>query len=170
MSKNKLYHLRVIDDDTDETETSSTSFEYDSDLDHQEQEANEKLVKTTQLLASTPRLAGRQVSFSTVEIRKYPLTMGDNPSCNYGPPTTLQWNYIKRDLHSLDDYEKMLRPQSSEKKKVRAFSHHQRKLILINEGFTKKERKSLQGYVRKSKNQRMRSRIISDIQLKCGMI
>ena len=47
------------------------------------------------------------VKFHNVEIRKYSIIVGDNPSCSCGPPISLGWNYDKerREL-PLDVYEK----------------------------------------------------------------
>lgn len=39
---------------------------------------------------STP---SKQVSFSTVEVREYCLTVGDHPLCRDGMPITLDWKY-----------------------------------------------------------------------------
>lgn len=47
----------------------------------------------------------RSVSFVAVHIREYQQTMGDNPSCSYGPPVSLDWNFVENDAVPLDDYE-----------------------------------------------------------------
>eukprot|EP00567_Pseudictyota_dubia_P011966 CAMPEP_0197457658 /NCGR_PEP_ID=MMETSP1175-20131217/46630_1 /TAXON_ID=1003142 /ORGANISM="Triceratium dubium, Strain CCMP147" /LENGTH=225 /DNA_ID=CAMNT_0042992077 /DNA_START=74 /DNA_END=748 /DNA_ORIENTATION=- len=36
----------------------------------------------------------KSVSFSTVSVQLYPLTLGDNPSCSSGPPVQLSWHPI----------------------------------------------------------------------------
>jgi len=46
------------------------------------------------------------VKFKDIEIRNYDMTLGDNPSCNYGPPVTLDWNYDEAGSMPLEDYEK----------------------------------------------------------------
>jgi hypothetical protein len=35
----------------------------------------------------------KEVSFASVQVREYPMILGDNPSCTSGPPVTLDWNY-----------------------------------------------------------------------------
>lgn len=35
------------------------------------------------------------VAFSTIEIREYPMTVGDNPSVSRGVPVTIEWNYVR---------------------------------------------------------------------------
>jgi len=47
----------------------------------------------------------RRVSFSCVEIRKYPIILGDNPSCQKGAPLSIDWNYFEKNDHFIDDYE-----------------------------------------------------------------
>jgi hypothetical protein len=33
------------------------------------------------------------------------MTIGDNPSCGYGPPVSLDWNYAEASIMPLDSYE-----------------------------------------------------------------
>lgn len=35
----------------------------------------------------------RKVHFGSVLIRDYNVTLGDHPSCSYGPPLTIDWDY-----------------------------------------------------------------------------
>lgn len=53
--------------------------------------------------------SGSSVSFSTIEIRSYPIILGDNPACDdNGPPLTIDWDPINsRKLH-VDKYERWL--------------------------------------------------------------
>ncbi len=45
------------------------------------------------------------VKFQNIEIRNYDMTLGDNPSCSYGPPVSLDWKYDKEQVLHIDDYE-----------------------------------------------------------------
>ena len=45
------------------------------------------------------------VKFQNIQIRNYDMTLGDNPSCNYGPPVALDWSYDEAGSIPLDDYE-----------------------------------------------------------------
>lgn len=45
------------------------------------------------------------VKFQSIQIRNYDMTLGDNPSCNYGPPVALDWSYDDAGSIPLDDYE-----------------------------------------------------------------
>ena len=42
---------------------------------------------------SSPTSSSKRVSFSTVEVREYSLTIGEHPSCKDGLPITLDWHY-----------------------------------------------------------------------------
>ena len=45
------------------------------------------------------------VSFDTVEIRGYYITLGDNPSCSRGPPISLDWKYEQELVMKVEEYE-----------------------------------------------------------------
>ena len=47
----------------------------------------------------------RRTSFSTISVREYTQTLGDNPSCCAGAPITLDWAYHEKRPISLDEYE-----------------------------------------------------------------
>mmetsp|Transcript_5861 Transcript_5861/g.8437 ORF Transcript_5861/g.8437 Transcript_5861/m.8437 type:complete len:202 (+) Transcript_5861:61-666(+) len=53
------------------------------------------------------------VSFSCVEIREYDLTLGDHPSCSYGPPISLDWKYKVSCNLDIDEYELHRSPRRS---------------------------------------------------------
>eukprot|EP00555_Chaetoceros_dichaeta_P011664 CAMPEP_0198267788 /NCGR_PEP_ID=MMETSP1447-20131203/34495_1 /TAXON_ID=420782 /ORGANISM="Chaetoceros dichaeta, Strain CCMP1751" /LENGTH=363 /DNA_ID=CAMNT_0043958531 /DNA_START=79 /DNA_END=1170 /DNA_ORIENTATION=- len=58
-------------------------------------------------------------SFSTLEIREYPITLGDNPGGLHGPPIILGWEHNKRQTQviPLEDYEEE-RPQRRSRKEM----------------------------------------------------
>ena len=47
----------------------------------------------------------RSVHFSTVEVRYYKRILGDNPACSMGPPISIDWEYFKEPVISIDQYE-----------------------------------------------------------------
>jgi hypothetical protein len=53
------------------------------------------------------RKVNKSVSFAVIEIREYDQTIGDNPSVSYGPPISLDWNYVQNEAIDLDSYEGM---------------------------------------------------------------
>lgn len=73
--------------------------------------APQSIIKSPSMVAQTPPSGGgscdvssssstettpsvkMSVAFSTVEVREYPRTLGDNPSCTCGPPISLDWGF-----------------------------------------------------------------------------
>ena len=45
------------------------------------------------------------VKFESIQVRNYNITLGDNPSCAFGPPISLDWDYDEKDPIPLDLYE-----------------------------------------------------------------
>jgi len=57
-----------------------------------------------QLNDTIPKIR-HNVSFHSVEIREYEITLVDNPACRNGPPIGLSWNYQQEDAHNFYVYE-----------------------------------------------------------------
>uniref|UniRef100_A0A7S3Q4G1 Uncharacterized protein n=1 Tax=Chaetoceros debilis TaxID=122233 RepID=A0A7S3Q4G1_9STRA len=53
----------------------------------------------------------RITSFSTLEIREYNVTIGDNPGGSHGPPISLDWDYSTEMKICIDKYEKIRPPR-----------------------------------------------------------
>ena len=47
----------------------------------------------------------KHVSFSTVSVRIYDITIGDSPSVTTGVPLSLDWAFIEEESRSLEDHE-----------------------------------------------------------------
>jgi len=47
----------------------------------------------------------KRVSFGDVEIRKYPVILGDHPNCEVGPPVTIDWEPFKAKSFQVEYYE-----------------------------------------------------------------
>jgi hypothetical protein len=47
----------------------------------------------------------RHVQFGEIEIRRYPMILGDNPSAQFGIPVSLGWEYEEIPIMTVDDYE-----------------------------------------------------------------
>ena len=65
--------------------------------------------------STSPKPAKKTVQFSDLEIRTYPVTLGDNPSVSSGPPLTLDWNYTTTHTFAVETYESQ-RPPASRRK------------------------------------------------------
>jgi hypothetical protein len=62
-------------------------------------------------------LERRSVDFSTIEVRTYPIIMGDNPSVSSGPPFTIDWDHQDAEEIDLADYEK-LKPEKRTREQI----------------------------------------------------
>lgn len=61
-------------------------------------------------------LASRSVSFDTIDIKEFPMTLGDHPSAATGPPVTLDWEKVARErCIALDEYEASRSPRRNRK-------------------------------------------------------
>jgi hypothetical protein len=56
----------------------------------------------------------RSVNFSTIEVRSYPIILGENPSVSSGPPVTIDWEHQDVEEYTISDYEKA-KPQKRSK-------------------------------------------------------
>ncbi|CAJ1950846.1 unnamed protein product [Cylindrotheca closterium] len=48
-----------------------------------------------------------KVRFDSVEVREYPIILGDNPSCRQGPPITIGWEPKSDVFTPVDEFEKL---------------------------------------------------------------
>eukprot|EP00540_Astrosyne_radiata_P008224 CAMPEP_0116844048 /NCGR_PEP_ID=MMETSP0418-20121206/12446_1 /TAXON_ID=1158023 /ORGANISM="Astrosyne radiata, Strain 13vi08-1A" /LENGTH=236 /DNA_ID=CAMNT_0004474907 /DNA_START=159 /DNA_END=869 /DNA_ORIENTATION=- len=81
----------------------------------------------------------RSVSFTSLEIREYTMTLGDHPSASSGPPVTLDWTYHSKETRDLDQYEQARGPKR--RRKQLKLSLAQREALLVRKGFSMMELK-----------------------------
>ena len=79
----------------------------------------------------------RTVSFSTLEMREYPIIVGENPGVTMGVPLTIGWEHASEIRCSVDDYENS-RPKPRSMIELRIPSS-MRSEILKRSGFTRNE-------------------------------
>lgn len=65
------------------------------------------IVGTVPAAAPPIRRVDSNVSFQSVNVREYDRTIGDNPSCSYGIPISLDWSHSGEVTHKLEDYENL---------------------------------------------------------------
>lgn len=79
-----------------------------------------------------PALGDRNVSFSSLEIREFGMTLGDHPSAVSGPPVAMDWNgKASQRTVNVDEYELLRSPRR--KRRQLKLSYHDRRAILENE-------------------------------------
>ena len=115
------------------TQSSSSLFE-------EEEEEDSTSTTTTSKRRSRTSSSSSSVCFSSVTIRSYQQTIGDNPAVSYGTPISLDWNYEEHDSIEIDSYE--LSNRSLHKRTLREMiiCHYRRKNLILHEfGCTKEE-------------------------------
>lgn len=80
-----------------------------------------------------------RVSFNSVDVRSYDRCAGDNPSCRWGVPISLDWSYSKSSSVSLDEFELERSLSRGQKGKLRGVSKYQRRTMLLQEWDVKEE-------------------------------
>mmetsp|Transcript_4798 Transcript_4798/g.9811 ORF Transcript_4798/g.9811 Transcript_4798/m.9811 type:complete len:397 (-) Transcript_4798:529-1719(-) len=101
----------------------------------------------------------KRISFGTIKIREHGQTIGDNPSCSYGVPITLDWDHQDMDELKVEDYE-AYRPESRNKKEF-YMNHFQRSNLLKLNGHSVSEINESKKQTRKFRNQRERTKFVA---------
>jgi hypothetical protein len=110
------------------------------------------------------------VSFQSVNVREYERTLGDNPSCSYGPPVTLDWEYSNEQSISLDDYEKY-RGMRRNKCTMRLPARTRETMLKINMGFSDEEVQAVEKAIKKVQKSRSMTDVFSPfwrVEHMCG--
>ena len=101
-----------------------------------------------------PRKPRRRVSFGSVGIREHALTIGDNPSCRSGAPTSLDWEYNEKDAVHIESYEFHRRPVRKTSSRELSMNANLRRDLLLQSGKTLKEIKQATEQTQKARKQR----------------
>jgi hypothetical protein len=96
------------------------------------------------------------VSFSNLQIREYDVTLGDHPSCSFGPPVSLGWDYQDAQVVPLEKYEKARSNKFPRRKSPQLrLSYDVRKYLLLKtKGYTKAELREAMKEVERIKHER----------------
>lgn len=85
----------------------------------------------------------RKVSFGSVTMRVYSITIGDNPSCISGVPTSLDWEYKQLPSMSLEYFDRRSKRLPSvdgrSRRGIRVLSATNREALLRSFGYTQNE-------------------------------
>ena len=76
----------------------------------QQQQQQQQQAETVQDQQRAEKECNKQVQFSTVTIRSYPIVIGDNPSSLAGPPLSIAWHHESEYTIGVHDYEEQ-RPE-----------------------------------------------------------
>lgn len=106
-------------------------------------------------LSSTDDDRLRKVAFGSVEIREYPIIVGDNPSTLTGVPICIDWEHVNEIVCSLDEYEEQ-KPESRTMVELR-LPKIVRDDMLKRLGFSLKERQRGMKMANIGRNQRKKT-------------
>ena len=98
-----------------------------------------------------------KIRFSTIEIREFNRTLGDNPACRDGPPISLDWDYIVKDSVSIDEYESKRLPRRSHHNLFLSM-YTRRNIMLKHFGYTIKEIEKVEHSIRLIQEKRCKTR------------
>lgn len=98
----------------------------------------------------------RNVSFSSLEVREYSITLGDNPSVSRGAPISLSWNYNEGKSIDLEEFETIRGPRRTRGQMVMG-SNYRNHLLKEAAGFSRQEIKEAAEKVNKIKKNRNKS-------------
>ena len=94
-------------------------------------------ITTSMMMDGKPSTPKKHVIFSTIEVREYGMTMGDNPCVSSGVPVTIDWTPQLSMNFNLDQFENS-KPEARDMRFMRIGSG-KRELIASNDGYTQQE-------------------------------
>lgn len=104
--------------------------------------------------ARNQRRKQKRVTFSTTQIRRYPVILGDNPSCALGPPVSLGWDYDTMPPMDVWDYDRLRKSQRRRRMNQMVLSYNQRVELFRRIGVTEEECRQVEKEIIKIQRQR----------------
>lgn len=121
-----------------DTESSLSSAQDDDDITASHDEATEETEAVVDVETQFARMVVKKaVRFSTIQIKEYPIIVGDNPSVCRGVPITIDWTPLSEMQCSVDDYEEQ-RPKPRSTTEL-CMPSSRRADLLIRLGFSRQE-------------------------------
>jgi hypothetical protein len=100
-------------------------------------------------------LLKRTVSFGNMQIREYNIALSDHPSCSYGPPIQLSWDYQEKEVIPVTQYDEDRIKKGRRGGHELLLSFYERHVMLIKQaGYTKREIKETMKEVERVKRER----------------
>jgi len=97
------------------------------------------------------------IRFSTIEVREFNCTLGDNPACRCGPPISLDWDYAVSELISLDEYEAKRVPRRS-RRELFISTRTRRKIVSSQLGYAKEEVEMVESSIKRIQKKRLKTK------------
>lgn len=102
-------------------------------------------------LTSSLKSTSSSVHFGSITLRHYEITLGDNPSCEAGPPLTLDWNYYEEEEQPTVDAFEIIRQPDRRNSAFLKLRPSAKKSILLSKGITKAEIRSAMSEIRQQR-------------------
>lgn len=96
----------------------------------------------------------RTVSFGKLETREYSIALSDHPSCSFGPPISLGWDFRDKEAVELETYEEQRSPRRSMHQMLLSYNVR-RYLLLKRAGYSHRELETAMQEVERVKRQRL---------------
>lgn len=114
---------------------------------------------------SSAKIRRNNVSFASVDVRKYDRTVGDNPSCRSGPPLSLDWGYSKEKQKCIDDYEtERSSNRAKNLSKIHVNKYKRKNLLSFQWGHTEEELAEARVETKKLQRQRSITQLLAPVQ------
>ena len=100
----------------------------------------------------------RNVSFTDISVREYDVELSDHPSCSYGPPIQLGWDYEEKEPTTVEDYEVTRSPHRRQNVHDLVLSYNARKHRLKHcskQKYDKRDIAAVEKEIDKVKRERM---------------
>ena len=107
----------------------------------------------------------RNVSFGKLETREYSIALSDHPSCSFGPPISLGWDFRDKEAVELEKYEERRSPRRSMHQMILSYNVR-RYLLLKRAGYSHDELEEAMHEVDRVK----RERLVTDLLLPASKI
>ena len=120
---------------------------------------------TVESSAAPSKVVKRSVSFGKLETREYSIALSDHPSCSYGPPISLGWDFRDKEAVELEQYEERRLPRRSMHQMLLSYNVR-RYLLLKRAGYTHNELEEAMNEVDRVKRQRL----VTDLLLPASKI
>jgi len=98
------------------------------------------------------------IRFSTIEVREFNCTLGDNPACSRGPPISLDWDYTVGEWISLDEYEAKRNPRRTRRELFMSTSTR-RRIVSCELGYTKQEVEMVESSIKRIQKSRSETKM-----------
>ena len=105
----------------------------------------------------------KRVRFSSVQIRRYQMVLGDNPYCSIGPPVSLGWEYDTLPDMDVLKYDRMRQSQRRTNINHLALSSNQRNDLLDRLGVSEEERRLVEKEVNRVQRHRAMDSVWKEI-------